>query len=199
MAHLPEVHDALTRGSAWVTLWDEMLDQRVPPDTLLDLALRALPLEDDELNVQRTLSYTEHTFWRFMDVGRRARAAPGLERVLRDGLDRATTPSLKGAWFRSLMRVATAAPTIAWLEQVWRTDVQVPGLVLSEPDYTSLAQELAVREVPDAASILDAQLARISNPDRKARFAFVRPALSADAAATGHFFRLAGGCGEPAP
>jgi len=34
--------------------------------------------------------------------------------------------------------------------------------------------------VPDWKAILDAQLARTQNPDRKARFAFVMPALSAD-------------------
>jgi aminopeptidase N len=66
--------------------------------------------------------------------------------------------------------------------------VQVPGLTLSEPDYTSLAQELAVRGVPRGAAILDEQLARITNPDRKARFAFVRPALSCDPAIRDGFF-----------
>jgi aminopeptidase N len=43
-----------------------------------------------------------------------------------------------------------------------------------------MAMELAVREVPAWQEILDAQLARTRNPDRKARFAFVMPALSAD-------------------
>ena len=31
VAHLPEVHDPLTRGSAWVTLWDELLDRGLAP------------------------------------------------------------------------------------------------------------------------------------------------------------------------
>src|SRR5262249_24968090 len=29
--HLPELNDPLTRGAAWVTLWEEMLDRRVDP------------------------------------------------------------------------------------------------------------------------------------------------------------------------
>ena len=53
----------------------------------------------------------------------------------------------------------------------------MPGLTLAEPDYITLALELAVREVPAGSEILDEQLGRIQNPDRKARFAFVRPAL----------------------
>ena len=39
-----------------------------------------------------------------------------------------------------------------------------------------------MRDVPDAASILDQQFERTRNPDRKAQFAFVRPALSAEPA-----------------
>ena len=69
---------------------------------------------------------------------------------------------------------------LAWLERVWRREEQVPGLPLAEPDEIALALELAVREVPGWSGILRAQLDRTQNPDRKARFAFVMPALSAD-------------------
>jgi hypothetical protein len=53
--------------------------------------------------------------------------------------------------------------------------------VLAEPDEITIAFELAVREVPAWEAILKLQLER-TDPDRKARFAFVMPAPSADAA-----------------
>ena len=56
---------------------------------------------------------------------------------------------------------------------MWEQKEQVPGLPLAEADYASLAQELAVREVPGWNEILTTQLARMQNPDRKARFEFV--------------------------
>ena len=43
LAHLPEIDDPLTRGAAWVTLWEEMLDGRAAPAAVVDLAMRALP------------------------------------------------------------------------------------------------------------------------------------------------------------
>ena len=43
----------------------------------------------------------------------------------------------------------------------------VPGLVLEEPDFITLAEELAVRAVPSWQEILDLQLARTANPDRQ--------------------------------
>ena len=64
----------------------------------------------------------------------------------------------------------------------------MPGLTLAEPDYIALALELAVRERPAWQAILDEQFARIENPDRKERFAYVRPALSADQGVRDSFF-----------
>jgi aminopeptidase N len=69
-----------------------------------------------------------------------------------------------------------------WLERVWRRDEQVAGLPFAETDEIVMALELAVREVPGWEAILQTQHDRTENPDRKARFAFVMPALSADPA-----------------
>lgn len=100
--------------------------------------------------------------------------------MLREGLTQAPTASRKAAWFGTLRNVATTPRTVQWLEQVWAKKESVEGLPLAETDYTSLALDLAVRDVTGAADLLKAQLSRIENPDRRARFEFVIPALSAD-------------------
>jgi aminopeptidase N len=186
--HLHALDDDLRRGVATVTLWEEMLDGRITPAAMLDTLMRALPLEANELSVQRMLGYTQQAFWRWITPGHRAALAPELEKLLRTGLDAAGTSSLKSAWFNALRDVAFTPGTVAWLERVWRENEKVPGLVLAEPDFITLAQELAVRGVPNAAKILDEQIARTKNPDRRARLAFVRPALSADASTRRQFF-----------
>ena len=101
-------------------------------------------------------------------------------RGIRDGLGRATSPSTKATWFNALRGIATTPETLDWLERVWRRDEAVPGLRLAESDEADLALDLAVRDVDNAEQILTAQEARLENPDRKARFAFVAPALSRD-------------------
>ena len=179
-ANLPSIGDELTRGSAWVTLYDAMLNAEVTPDAFLALALRALPLESNELNVSRILSYVREAYWRYSPAATRTRLAPQLEPVLRAGLDAAAAPSLKSTWFSALRDVAQTPATIAWLKRVWAEEEKIPGLTLSEIDFIRLAEDLAVREVPGTPAILDRQYERTKNPDRKAQFAFVRPALSAD-------------------
>jgi aminopeptidase N len=188
LASLQEIDDPLTRGAAWVTLWEQLLDGRADARAVVDLAMRALPRETDEQNVQRILGYTEQAFWRLLPADEREGLAPALESVLRKGLDAAPSSSLKSAWFSALRDTARSRAVIEWLERVWRKQVEVPGLTLAEPDYISLALELAVREVPRWREILDEQVPRIENPDRRARFEFVRPALSPDPRVRDAFF-----------
>jgi len=187
-AHLADVPDPLTRGAALVTLWEEMLDGRVAPAVIFQMLTHALPRESDELTVQRMLSYAQQSFWKYLTPGESAERSAGFDRLVRDGLERASSSSLKSAWFNALRDTARTPATLEWLERVWRKTEQVPGLTLAEPDYIMLALELAVREVPGWDRILDEQQGLILNPDRKAQFEFVRPALSADAATRDAFF-----------
>jgi aminopeptidase N len=182
LAHVEDEPEALTRGSAWVTLWDNLLEHRVLPSALFETALRALPRETDEQNAQRVLAYVTRIFLRFLPPDERAARSPALEAALRAGIDRAPTQSQKAAWFNAYRDTVLSRDGLAWLERVWRREQLVPGLTLAEPDEIAMAMELAVREVPGWDAILKAQLDRTTNPDRKARFAFVMPALSADPA-----------------
>ena len=188
IAHLADISDPLTRGAALVTLWEEMLDGRVAPHALFTTLRAALPRERDELSIQRMLGYTQQLFWKFLSDEERRRNVAALEDLLRRGLDTASTQSTKSAWFNALRDVALTGETVGWLERVWKTTETVPGLTLAEPDFITLALELAVRELPDWRQVLEAQAARIQNPDRKAQFEFVRPALAADVATRDAFF-----------
>jgi len=97
-------------------------------------------------------------------------------------LARAQTSSRKAAWFASFRDIVLTPDGLAWLERVWRREEKIEGLTFAETDEINMAMDLAVREVPGWRQILAAQHDRIANPDRKARFEFVMPALSADAA-----------------
>ncbi len=180
LANIQHVPDPLTRGAAWVTLWDNLLEGHVAPGVFIDAALRALPDETDEQNTQRVLGYMSRAFWRFLPASDRVARAPLIEATLRAGISRAATTSLKSAWFSAFRDDGLTRDGVSWLERVWRRDEKIPGLTFAETDEIAMAMELAVREVPGWQQILQTQLERTENPDRKARFAFVMPALSAD-------------------
>ncbi len=177
---LPDITDPLTRGAAWVTLWDAMLERTLPPAKFADLAIAALPRESDEQLTARVLGYLRGAWWRFLRPQERNARLAAVEALLRTGLDTAKTTSQKSAWFSALRDVAMSSDAVAWLQRIWAQKEQIPGLPLAEADYAALAQDLAVRELPGWSDILKTQLERMQNPDRKARFAFVMPSLSAD-------------------
>ena len=102
--------------------------------------------------------------------------------MLRAGIDRVQTSSAKAAWFAAYRDVALTPSGVQWLEMLWRREQRIAGLTFAETDEIAMAQELAVREVAGWQDVLKTQYDRIQNPDRKARFAFVMPALSADPA-----------------
>lgn len=188
LQHLPELKDPLTRGAAWVTLWEETLDRRVRPTDFIDLAMRSLPAEDTEQNVQLVLGYTSDAFWTFLSDAERHERSAKLEETLRSGLAHANTSSMKATYFSAFRSTVTTTEGIALLERVWRRQEKIPGLILAEPDEASMALDLAVRSVPAASAILEEQRGRFMNPDRKARFEFVMPALSDQQAARDAWF-----------
>jgi aminopeptidase N len=186
--HLNEIGDGLTRGIAWVTLWDDMLEGRAAPRQMLKLALQTLPVEREELNVERMLAHTHDLFWRYLSDADRASIAGRLEQTLRAGVTRAPTTSLKSAYFAAFRRTVTTSEGISYLDRVWRRQEPIAGLTFAENDFIEMAQELALRGGPRADAILAEQQARITNPDRKARFAFVTPALLPDVQTRDTFF-----------
>jgi aminopeptidase N len=134
------------------------------------------------------LSYLRTAFWRYLPAGQREELAQSVEALLWRRLGRTPRKTLKAAYFSAYRDVVLTTDGLARLKRIWQEKETIPGLTLSERDYTAMALELAVREVDSAEVILREQLDRITNRDRKARFAFVLPAVSADPLARDRFF-----------
>jgi aminopeptidase N len=186
--HLPGLTDQVARAAGWLTLWDAMLAGRVPPLRVILTGRSMLATEPTELLAQRVLSDLGEAYWRFLPASTRDSLAPGLEDELWTGLRAAGPRSLKSAYFGLYRSVARTEAAVARLERLWHGSETIPGLPLAERDFIALAQELAVREVPGWSAILERQRDKIENPDRKARFVFVMPALSADTTVRDAFF-----------
>jgi aminopeptidase N len=182
LARVPRLRDPVLRAAAWLALWEALLSGEVQPRTFLTRALAALETEPDELVAQHLLGRVGTVYWRFLADSVRRAEAPRVEAALWRGLTRARGPSRKGAWWSTIVGATTTPRGLARLELIWRRKEPPPGLPLAEPQYTALAEALALREVKNAEVILDIEENRITNPDRKARFRFVQPALSRDPA-----------------
>jgi aminopeptidase N len=186
------ISDGYTRASALVEIWEAMLEGRIAPGRILDNLLLAVSREPDELILQQMLDDIRVAFWRFTAADDRAAVAAKIEPVLRAGVARAPTASLKGAWFEAFRRTAITPDGVQWLASIWRHEQRIEGLTLAETDEAEMAAELALRDPAHAAQILQDQLGRFQNTDRKERFAFAMPALSNDSRVRDRFFESLG-------
>jgi aminopeptidase N len=180
---LGSVEPAVTRAVAWMGLWEAMLEHDLEPATLIDVGLRVLSDEPDDLLVQRILNDVREAYWQHLDADDRAAVAPQLEAVLwRELREAGQSAGRRAALFDASVGIASTPTAVTRLDDLWQGNRSIPGLPITETRRSLLAQELAVRGVPRALDVLEAQLASITNPDRRAAFAFVLPALHPDSA-----------------
>jgi aminopeptidase N len=186
--HVGALTPGLERGAAWVTLWDQVLGERLEPGAFLDAALASLATEEDELNLGRLLGYVSSAYWRLLTGEQRLSRAAEVEAVLWAGVSGNRPATARASFFGTYRNVALSPGGVERLHRLWAGEETLPGLPLSENDQTTLATALALREVEGWSRILDEQEDRITNPDRKERYRFVRPSLDADPAVRAAFF-----------
>ncbi len=175
-----ELKDPVLRGVVWLSLWDGMLEGDIPPKQFLARLVEALEQEQDPLLVDRLLAYTRGVFWRYLPAIARPQVSEQLGSRLWAWTQAASDPARKAMYLRAYRSMALAPADVERLKKLWQGALVLEGLPLAETDQVALARELAVRGVAGWAAILDAQEKRITNPDRRSAFQFVRPFLDAD-------------------
>jgi aminopeptidase N len=185
---LPSLTDPLARAVAWIGLHDIMLEGGINPRAMLDLAAAIIAVEDDELVAQEVLGDVPSLFWRWLDAPQRAADALRMEELLWNRMEEVDGAGRKAAHFNAWRAVATSPGALDRMERVWDGELIVSGLPLAEQDFITLALNLALRHLPHSRDILDGQAERIENPDRLARFQFIRSAVDPDPAVRARFF-----------
>ncbi|MDN5203027.1 M1 family aminopeptidase [Fulvivirgaceae bacterium BMA10] len=188
LEHIQNIPEAKTRGIVWLTLWEAMLHHEIPPQRLMEVLVRSLPLESETLNIQEMLGYLSTCFWKFHDQEERLAIAGSLEDLLWKLIQENTDNRLKVSFYRTFRNIVISDDGIKKLKDLWEGSLTIEGLQLSENDYTNMAYQLALRDIDGTDDILNKQLARIQNPDRVARMQFVIPAVSNEEGVRDDFF-----------
>ncbi len=188
LQRLYTLQDPVQRASAYINLYENMLNGRsLTPQQLLSFYQKGLTQEQEELNIKLLTGQLSDLYWVFLSPAQRQQQAAQLEQHVWQALQQHQAPNVKKLLFKTYQSVATSKEAQDRLYQVWQKQEPPTGVKLNEDDYTSLALALAVRDYP-AQSILQQQLTRIQNPDRKKRLEFLMPALSADVQVRDAFF-----------
>lgn len=183
-----DFEEPLVRGAIWVTLWDQVLENRLSPTAFYQSLLTAIPREQNELILARLLGYLSSIYWKYTTPDARIGLSRTIETLLWNEVNSDRPRSARSLFYSRYRQLALSDTAVARLESLWDGEETVADLPLSESEQIGLAAELALRGLENSEQILDEQRTRIKNPDRLARFDFARPALSADYGVRRRFF-----------
>jgi aminopeptidase N len=185
---LTDIQSPLQRTSAYISLYENMLAGRyIKPLPLLNLYIRALSTEKEEMSLRLITGYISSIYWQFITPQNRAKISDELEGSLWQAMQQQQSANNKKILFGTYQSIYLSAQARTNLYNIWKQQQAPTGVKLSEDDYTSLSFSLALRNDADT-TILTQQYQRITNPDRKKRFEFIRPALSPDVKVRDQFF-----------
>ena len=193
ISQLAALKNPVTRAAAYINLYENMLSgQMVSPAKVATIYQTLLGNEPEELNLRLLTNQLSDIVWTLTRPENRPTLAASVEQAAWRAMEQETASShpaggKKKVLFRLYQNIALSREVQDRLYAIWAEQKAPTGVTLTEDDYTSLALALAVRDYP-AEGILTKQLARIKNPDRKKRLAFMMPALSANAAERDQFF-----------
>lgn len=179
--------DEITRASLWINYNEIMLREGLNPSRMMDALMANLHQEQNNLIAEYLLERIKFVFWNLLTTAQRQQVAPKLEGLLLNMTIGTSDNQIKVSYFNTLRDIVTTSSGVDLLTKVWKMETDFEGLNLSENDYTQLAAALAIRS-DNPQVIINAQLERINNPDRKRRFKFIVPALSASADERDLFF-----------
>jgi len=177
----------LYKGNILVTLWENMLNGLIEPEEFIKTISISLKTEENEQIVHQMLSYLETIYWKFLTEKQRKIFTRKVENILWNLLNKQGSKN-KVEYFETYQRIALSKQAINRLILIWEKKLKIPGLELSQGQFTELSFEIAIRDFDKSGNILEKQLSRIKNPDKKERMKFIIPALSGNKNIRDKFF-----------
>ena len=168
--------DEVLKGSLLITLYENLRRKTISPEGFQRAMLTYLPNESNSLLFSLALGYLSDC----------QRIFPADTKALEEALWKIVTTNPVAQHrlqaFRTYRSIADSKEAVQRLYQLWKTQQSLDRCALSESDYINLSYSLAIHLPEKAEEIVNTQLSRIANPDRKKEYLFISPSVSADPA-----------------
>jgi aminopeptidase N len=181
------VQDPFLRALLWGALWDSLREAELAPLDYINLAIRLLPEERDEVTAQSVLSRAATSFNRYLSSEEMRRTAPELERLLSERMMNASTPGLRITYFRAFQSVATTDEAREQLKKILRGELKIPGMTLRPRDRFDIVTALLARGDADAPALLIKLSAEETSDDAR-RYAYAAGAARGTAETKKNYF-----------
>jgi aminopeptidase N len=171
LANLGVEKDSFQRALLWGSLWDSVREAELSPEAYIELAIRFLNSESDEVTVQSILNRFSYAFNTYLSEEQANKFAPRFEGMLSSSMTYAEKPGLRLIYFRAFQATALLPGSLAALKKFLIGEFTIKGVQLRARDRFDILTTLMSRGDKDALSLLDAQSKKETSDDAK-RYAY---------------------------
>ena len=179
--------DPLMRSMLWGALWENVRVAKSSPRGYVELALKALPGEDDESLARIQGSRLATAMHSYIPDARRRELAPRVESVVADRMLNAPTLGLRIVHFRTFTSISETPHALEQVKDLLSGKLAVPGLELKLLDRWNLVAQLLAMGDPESQAICAAEKARDQSGEAK-RYAYAAEAGTPSADIKARYF-----------
>ena len=195
LANINSEKDDFLRAMMWGTLWDSVRETELNPKDYVELAIKNISGEKDELTVQTILSRVSTAMNYYLSVPPAAAGgltrktnisnsglqlsatangsdiAARLEKILLERMKNAETLGLRITFYRAFLNVASTEESKQNLKEILSGKLEIKGLKLKTKDKFDIVTRLLVLDDADAPKLLE-DLSKTETSDEAKRYLY---------------------------
>ncbi|HEX8564453.1 MAG TPA: M1 family aminopeptidase, partial [Pyrinomonadaceae bacterium] len=187
LANIQNEKDDFLRSMMWGALWDSVREAELNPKDYVELAVKNISGEKDELTIQTILNRVSTAMNYYLGEKQSAELAPRLEKVLLERINAAETLGQRIVLYRAFLNLAASAGSRERLKEILSGKFEIQGLKLKTKDKFDIVARLLILNDADAPKLLE-DLAKTETSDEAKRYAYAARAGIAAVENKGKFF-----------
>ena len=174
--NIHSIDDENIRAALALNMHENFLYGNIDVHLYFDFVLDALWYETNQQLQNYLLSNLERVCLNFLRYEKEPLYSGKAEYILWNILQK---DDIKGKelFFESWIKLARGLESLNQMIKIYKGDFIIEGFTLSEQNRSQMALEIAMRS-PENSDLLEKELDRLENPDRKLRLKFIMPAVS---------------------
>jgi len=185
---VPNISDEVARGYSYINTYENVLNGNIEATKAFKVMQKGLQVERNELIIGLMTNQIRNLFWKYLTQEDRDELQPKIERQVLALLRTDLPANIKKTLFRLYSSIAYSPEGVEQLYKIWDKKVVINDLKLNTDDYASLAMNLCIYEHAKAEDIINRTESSFENLDKKERFQYLVPSLSANESDRSEFF-----------
>lgn len=187
MAHIGEEKEDFYRSMLWGSLWDSVRESELAPKDYVELVIKNINFEKDEITIQGLLNRVGVAFSHYLSEAQAKELAPKVEKLLKEKMMTADTLGQRITFYRAFVSVASSDGSREDLKKLLRGGSKIDGMTLRARDKADIITKLIMLNDKEAEKLLN-DFSKTETSDDAKRYAYACRAAFATTANKKKYF-----------